>query len=515
MPKNKSKGDSSSSKKRQRPLLRFDHRYICAPMVGASELPFRLLCRRYGTQLAYTPMMSAKGFVEHGDGFQTHQYDRPLVCHFWANTPQDFAAAARKAEPHCDAIDLNLGCPQRTAYLGHFGSYLMDEPDLIEEIVRAAARAVSIPICCKIRLLPTLDETVALCERLKNAGASLIAIHARYRASWERTGPGARDGPAMLDQVQKIRERVPGVVFVANGNTITFEDVEKNLELTKAEGLMSAEGLLDNPALFYRRWKDDERVKVALFDPEAESKRHKYAKKLRKIAKLEERVAQEKKLDADQQHRLDSKDTVLKSYQKLLVQKEVDLSSEPPSSLQMAREYLELATAFPTSMRTIVFHIRRMLKDELTRYQLMKDCLACTSVHQIETTILDTIEQYQKNPDAFVFDQAKAQAEKDALERKRQEEGKRKAYEQRMQRKAKREGKPLDHYLRQGADPPTDELVEKLRRASKEEALAVWKAKHSQHCLAFHLSECPRGRACAFLHMDRANNIHDGDNVAG
>ena len=36
-------------------------------------------------------------------------------------------------------------------------------------------------------------------------GASLIAIHARYRVNLVgRTGPGARDGAAHLDQVWKI-----------------------------------------------------------------------------------------------------------------------------------------------------------------------------------------------------------------------------------------------------------------------------------------------------------------------
>jgi tRNA-dihydrouridine synthase 1 len=97
---------------KNRPLT-FPHRYIMAPMVGASELAFRLLCRQYGTQCAYTPMMSAHKFATdaayRAEEFQTCVADFPLVCHFESNNPQDFAAAARAAAPYCDAIDLNLG----------------------------------------------------------------------------------------------------------------------------------------------------------------------------------------------------------------------------------------------------------------------------------------------------------------------------------------------------------------------------------------------------------------------
>lgn len=96
-----------------RKAVTFPHKYILAPMVGASELAFRLLCRKYGAQAAYTPMMSAQKFAHdpsyRQEEFQTCAQDRPLVCHFAANTPEDFAAAARVAEPYCDAIDLNLG----------------------------------------------------------------------------------------------------------------------------------------------------------------------------------------------------------------------------------------------------------------------------------------------------------------------------------------------------------------------------------------------------------------------
>eukprot|EP00984_Skeletonema_dohrnii_P012288 scaffold4972_cov67-Skeletonema_dohrnii-CCMP3373.AAC.1 len=129
----------------------FEYQHILAPMVGASELAFRLLCRKYGATLSYTPMMSASEFVQEAATakqgitnsniceFQTIPQDRPLVCHFSANEPQDFARAAALVEPYCDAIDLNLGCPQRTAYLGHFGSYLLGKEDrqLIVDIIRA------------------------------------------------------------------------------------------------------------------------------------------------------------------------------------------------------------------------------------------------------------------------------------------------------------------------------------------------------------------------------------------
>ena len=47
-----------------------------------------------------------------------------------------------------------------------------------------------------------------LCRQLCKVGVSLIAIHARYQASWERKGPGARDGPALLVQVAVIQKEL-------------------------------------------------------------------------------------------------------------------------------------------------------------------------------------------------------------------------------------------------------------------------------------------------------------------
>ena len=60
-------------------------------------------------------------------------------------------------------MDLNLGCPLPGAHEGGFGAYMLlpERRGLLLSIVAAMSQAVAIPVCCKIRLLGTVEETVA------------------------------------------------------------------------------------------------------------------------------------------------------------------------------------------------------------------------------------------------------------------------------------------------------------------------------------------------------------------
>ncbi|XP_049396196.1 uncharacterized protein LOC125860309 [Solanum stenotomum] len=221
---------------------------IVAPMVDNSELPFRLLCRKHGAQAAYTPMLHSRIFSENEKyrslEFTTCKEDRPLFVQFCANDPDTLLEAARRVEPNCDYVDINLGCPQRIARRGNYGAFLMDNLPLVKSLVEKLASNLDVPVSCKIRVFPNLQDTLSYAKMLEDAGCSLLAVHGRTRD--EKDGKKFR---ANWEAIKAVRD-VVRIPVLANGDIRHMDDVHNCLEKTGADGVLSAEPLLENPALF-------------------------------------------------------------------------------------------------------------------------------------------------------------------------------------------------------------------------------------------------------------------------
>ncbi|KAJ8604216.1 hypothetical protein CTAYLR_009786 [Chrysophaeum taylorii] len=232
---------------------------VLAPMVGQSELAFRLLCRRYGAELCVTPMINAKSFLgcarhrrevflDLEEARRSPSLDRPLLVQLCGDDPDVLLRAGEVVQDGCDGVDVNLGCPQGIAKRGHYGAFLLHEPERVVRIVRRLATGLRVPVTCKIRLVDAADvaPTLDLCRRVVDAGASMLTVHGRTRemkghfvgaANWDFIGAVAA----------AVGHRVP---VLANGGVERSPDVDRCLAATRANGVMVSEASLSDPTVF-------------------------------------------------------------------------------------------------------------------------------------------------------------------------------------------------------------------------------------------------------------------------
>lgn len=174
--------------------------------------------------------------------------DRPLTVQFCANDPDILLAAAKLVENDCDAVDINLGCPQGIAKKGNYGSFLLEKKDLIVSMVKKLKAELKVPVTCKIRCLPTEKQTLELALAIQEAGASLLTVHGRCKEHNKHLV-----GSANYAIIRKIKETLSIPVIVNGGVGTNFSEAERAIEMTGCDGVMSSEGILEYPALFDSR----------------------------------------------------------------------------------------------------------------------------------------------------------------------------------------------------------------------------------------------------------------------
>ncbi len=223
--------------------------FVLAPLAGYSDLPFRLLCRRYGAGYCVSEMISCHGLAYGQQNtmklFNSVPEEKPVSFQLFGADPEAMADAAEiLATRSPEMIDINMGCPVKKVTKRGAGAALMTDRKLAEKILKMVVARVSIPITVKIRSGKDLHSinAPAFAKMAEDCGAAAVTIHAR---TWSQGFSGNIDR-AVIAEVKKS----VNIPVLGNGDVLSRQDGRQMMAETGCDGVMIGRGALGNPWIF-------------------------------------------------------------------------------------------------------------------------------------------------------------------------------------------------------------------------------------------------------------------------
>lgn len=224
-----------------------------APMEAVTDVVFRHVIKEAAApDLYFTEFTNATGWVHAGDKaiggrlYRTSD-EHPIIAQIWGGEPGDMAALAH----HCrelgfDGVDINMGCPAKSAVKSG-GSALIRDPELAAQAI-AAAKSAGLPVSVKTRLgYSTLDERHEWLSHLLKQDIVALTIHLRTKKEMSRVDAHWE----LMTEIRELRDTVaPQTLLLGNGDV---RDRSHALELIKSsgiDGVMIGRGIFQNPYAF-------------------------------------------------------------------------------------------------------------------------------------------------------------------------------------------------------------------------------------------------------------------------
>ncbi|MBP0461044.1 tRNA dihydrouridine synthase DusB [Streptomyces montanisoli] len=227
---------------------------VLAPMAGITNAPFRTLCREFtgGKGLFVSEMITTRALVERNDKtmrlIRFTPDETPRSIQLYGVDPVTVGKAVRMIvdEDLADHIDLNFGCPVPKVTRKGGGSALPYKRPLLRAILHeAVASAGPLPVTMKMR--KGIDDDHLTCldagRIAVDEGITAIALHGRTAA--QHYG-----GTADWDAIARLKEHVPEIPVLGNGDIWSAEDALRMVRETGCDGVVVGRGCLGRPWLF-------------------------------------------------------------------------------------------------------------------------------------------------------------------------------------------------------------------------------------------------------------------------
>ena len=228
--------------------------FILAPMEAVTDVVFRHVVKRAGApDVFFTEFANATGWVHAGDKAIAGRLiktddEHPLVAQIWGGEPGDMEQfAAHCAKLGFDGIDINMGCPAKSA-IKSGGAALIRRPDVAIASI-AAAKTAGLPVSVKTRLGYThVDEWREWLTTILQQDIVNLTIHLRTKKEMSKV-PAHYE---LIDDIIALRDEIaPQTLLTINGdirNRAHGEELAR--QHTGVNGIMIGRGVFSDPFCF-------------------------------------------------------------------------------------------------------------------------------------------------------------------------------------------------------------------------------------------------------------------------
>jgi nifR3 family TIM-barrel protein len=226
----------------------FEPAVVLAPMEGVTTAPIRALLASYGPLgLVCTEFVRVAGDSVSRRHLAAQVKKAPgvaLSVQIMGNDPALMAEAAGvMAEAGADVVDVNLGCPSKTATRKGVGAALLKDRVALGQLLGTMRAAVPVLFSAKLRAgFEQSDDALANARVVEQSGADFLAVHPRRRVDYF-------EGTADWRIIRLLREEL-SIPVIGNGDVWYAADALRMLEETRCDGVMLGRPALRNPWIF-------------------------------------------------------------------------------------------------------------------------------------------------------------------------------------------------------------------------------------------------------------------------
>lgn len=249
--------------------------FVLAPMDDVTDTVFRRMVESMAPpDIYFTEFVNVDGLQSAGrprllKKLQFTKGEKPLIAQLWGANPENFYKTAQQIADgtfakelglpdgvNFDGVDLNMGCPEKSAVKHGTCSALINDRPKAQEIIEATKKGLNgkLPLSVKTRTgFNNVDLTWI--EFLLEQDLAMLTVHGRTKkqmskvpADWE-----------LIGKARELRDKIaPQTLIVGNGDVLSREQGLQLAKKHKLDGIMIGRGVFHDPFIFSKDnpWQD-------------------------------------------------------------------------------------------------------------------------------------------------------------------------------------------------------------------------------------------------------------------